>query len=596
MKFTRLFLSLALVLTLVLGSATGLATGAANLADGIYYGAGAGMYSNIEVSVTVKDGAIADVQVLSHDETPGLSDPAIEQIPAAIVAAGTADVDVVSNATMTSKGIIAAVKAALDGSNEETEAVTIIPDFIVVGSGMAGLSAAAYALDLGLSVLVIEESVRTGGCIHTAGGTISGAGFEIQKENGIEDTPEAFYADIVALGGEGEFNEELAQMHTQRAKDAIDWLDTGMQVDFGDRGLVAGSYTAMPTPRVTRALGSSSMGAAKGFLDPLNARLEQGITEGKAQILFNTRVTEVLVNGDECYGVKVGDVEYLAPSVVLATGGFAYNQDLLKMAGFENVISAAPKTSNGSGHLMALAVGGVLDNMDEFVNFYGGGVLTGGFDMVYRVNGRYPGFIYVNNLGDRVGIEEAGAVTMWKDAHESKLYAVLSANMIDEAAAVIGRPLGNKTPLDNNGWGDIETLAAEGIAVLKADTLEELADMMGAENLITTIDSYNTDVAAGTDAAFGRNPEMMVPFENGPYYAIVTVPYVWSGVSGGVRANEEGYLWREDGSVVQGLSFAGEILGPSNILGKINFGGINHSMCATWGMIAAEHAAQRAAK
>ena len=120
--------------------------------------------------------------------------------------------------------------------------------------------------------------------------------------------------------------------------------------------------------------------------------------------------------------------------------------------------------------------------------------------------------------------------------------------------------------------------------------------MMGAENLITPIDTYNTDVAAGTDTSFGRNPEMMMPFENGPYYAIVTVPYVWSGVSGGVRANEEGYLWREDGSVVQGLSFAGEILGPSNILGKINFGGINHSMCATWGMIAAEHAAQRAAK
>ena len=61
-------------------------------------------------------------------------------------------------------------------------------------------------------------------------------------------------------------------------------------------------------------------------------------------------------------------------------------------------------------------------------------------------------------------------------------------------------------------------------------------------------------------------------------------------------ANEDGYLQREDGTVITGLSLAGEILGPSNILGKINFGGINHSMCATWGIIAAENAAALAGK
>ena len=88
----------------------------------------------------------------------------------------------------------------------------------------------------------------------------------------------------------------------------------------------------------------------------------------------------------------------------------------------------------------------------------------------------------------------------------------------------------------------------------------------------------------------------MISFEEGPYYAVVTVPYVWSGTSGGVRANEDGYLQREDGTVITGLSLAGEILGPSNILGKINFGGINHSMCATWGIIAAENAAELAGK
>ena len=595
MRTSKVFLSLLLVLALLVGLVPAVAE--TTLTDGTYTGTGKGMHSNIAVTVTVEDGAITSVTVDSQDETPGVSDPAFEQIPAAIVAAGNTDVDTVAGATLTSNGIIEAVNNALNGTTEETSTeLTIEPDMIVVGSGMAGLVATARGVELGLNVLVLEQSVRTGGCIHYAGGTVSGAGFKIQKENGVEDTPEAFYADIEALGGEGEFNEALAKRHTEEAGAAIDWLDEDLGVDFGDRSLVGGAYTAMQTLRVTRALGSYSMGAANAYLDPLNERLEQAIADGKAQIMYNTKVTELLVEGDKCVGVKAGDLEFRAPSVVLATGGYSYNEDLLKMAGFENVISCAPSTSDGSGFLLAQAVGGVFDNMDEIVNYYGGGIPTNGFDMYYQVNNSYPGMIYVNAQGDRVGAEESATSAMWYGQEESKLYAVISSNMIDKEQAFIKHPMMNSAVLENNGWDKLEELAAEGNCVYKADTLEELAEMIGAENLTATVEAYNKDVAAGEDTAFGRSPESMVAFEEGPYYAVVTVPYVWSGTSGGVRANEDGYLQREDGSVITGLSLAGEILGPSNILGKINFGGINHSMCATWGIIAAENAAALAGK
>lgn len=595
MRTSKVFLSLLLVLALLVGLVPAVAE--TTLTDGTYTGTGKGMHSNIAVTVTVEDGAITSVTVDSQDETPGVSDPAFEQIPAAIVAAGNTDVDTVAGATLTSNGIIEAVNNALNGTTEETSTeLTIEPDMIVVGSGMAGLVATARGVELGLNVLVLEQSVRTGGCIHYAGGTVSGAGFKIQKENGVEDTPEAFYADIEALGGEGEFNEALAKRHTEEAGAAIDWLDEDLGVDFGDRSLVGGAYTAMQTLRVTRALGSYSMGAANAYLDPLNERLEQAIADGKAQIMYNTKVTELLVEGDKCVGVKAGDLEFRAPSVVLATGGYSYNEDLLKMAGFENVISCAPSTSDGSGFLLAQAVGGVFDNMDEIVNYYGGGIPTNGFDMYYQVNNSYPGMIYVNAQGDRVGAEESATSAMWYGQEESKLYAVISSNMIDKEQAFIKHPMMNSAVLENNGWDKLEELAAEGNCVYKADTLEELAEMIGAENLTATVEAYNKDVDAGEDTAFGRSPESMVAFEEGPYYAVVTVPYVWSGTSGGVRANEDGYLQREDGSVITGLSLAGEILGPSNILGKINFGGINHSMCATWGIIAAENAAELAGK
>ena len=559
MRTSKVFLSLLLVLALLVGLVPAVAE--TTLTDGTYTGTGKGMHSNIAVTVTVEDGAITSVTVDSQDETPGVSDPAFEQIPAAIVAAGNTDVDTVAGATLTSNGIIEAVNNALNGTTEETSTeLTIEPDMIVVGSGMAGLVATARGVELGLNVLVLEQSVRTGGCIHYAGGTVSGAGFKIQKENGVEDTPEAFYADIEALGGEGEFNEALAKRHTEEAGAAIDWLDEDLGVDFGDRSLVGGAYTAMQTLRVTRALGSYSMGAANAYLDPLNERLEQAIADGKAQIMYNTKVTELLVEGDKCVGVKAGDLEFRAPSVVLATGGYSYNEDLLKMAGFENVISCAPSTSDGSGFLLAQAVGGVFDNMDEIVNYYGGGIPTNGFDMYYQVNNSYPGMIYVNAQGDRVGAEESATSAMWYGQEESKLYAVISSNMIDKEQAFIKHPMMNSAVLENNGWDKLEELAAEGNCVYKADTLEELAEMIGAENLTATVEAYNKDVAAGEDTAFGRSPESMVAFEEGPYYAVVTVPYVWSGTSGGVRANEDGYLQREDGSVITGLSLAGEIL------------------------------------
>ena len=586
---------LSILLTVVM-LATMMPMAIAEIADGTYTGIGAGMHSAIKVEVVVEGGKIAKVTILEQDETVGIADPAFEQIPAAIVAANSTEVDVVAHATLTSNGIIEAVNNALAGKGAADEAVVIEPDMIVVGAGMAGMCATVRGVELGLKVLLLEESVRAGACMYNAGGTISGAGFKIQKENGVEDTPESFYNDILKQGGEGEYNVELAKTHTQRAKDAIDWLDEDIGVDFGDRSLVGGAYTAMPTLRVTRALGSYSMGAAQEYMNKLFGRIEQYIAEGKVQILYNTKVTKILVENNECYGVMAGEKEFLARSVVLATGGYCYNEELLKKAGFENVISQAPTTSNGSGHLMALELGGVLDNADEFVNYYGGGIPTNGFAMEYQIKNTYPGVVLVNTAGDRVVAEEAAGIADWKNAAENKLFAVISTNMKNTEAAFLSHGMANKHPLSNNGWDTLEELAAAGNCVYKADTIEELAKLIGAENLPATIAAYNADVATGVDTAFGRKAENLIPVEAGPFYAVLTVPYVWSGVSGGIRANGEGYLWLEDGSVVEGLSLAGEILGPSNILGKINFGGINHSMCATWGMIAAEKAAERAGK
>ena len=86
--------------------------------DGTYEGTGQGAMSEITVSVEVKDGKIASVDVIDHDETEGISDEAMVEVPKRIVEKNSTDVDSISGATGTSDGIKAAVTSALEGKTE----------------------------------------------------------------------------------------------------------------------------------------------------------------------------------------------------------------------------------------------------------------------------------------------------------------------------------------------------------------------------------------------------------------------------------------------------------------------------------------------
>src|SRR5699024_14200 len=88
---------------------------------GSYTGTGEGFGGVIEVEVTVEDGEITNIEVLSHSETDGVSDPAFAEIPTAIIESHSTDVEVVSGATYTSTGLREAVVNALSGTSDTSE-------------------------------------------------------------------------------------------------------------------------------------------------------------------------------------------------------------------------------------------------------------------------------------------------------------------------------------------------------------------------------------------------------------------------------------------------------------------------------------------
>ncbi|MEE3457334.1 MAG: FMN-binding protein [Lachnospiraceae bacterium] len=99
-------------------------TGAFDVPDGTYQGSGTGFGGTVTVSVTIREKTITAVDILSHSDTPSFFSRAEAQVVAAILAEQKADVDAVSGATLSSNGIMQAVRNALHtAAGEETEAL-----------------------------------------------------------------------------------------------------------------------------------------------------------------------------------------------------------------------------------------------------------------------------------------------------------------------------------------------------------------------------------------------------------------------------------------------------------------------------------------
>ena len=144
---------------------------------GTYTAEANGNNGAVSVSVTFSENAITDVVVGAHSETAGISDPAIERLPKAIVENQSLAVDAVSGTTNTSNAILSAVEACVLLAGGDVEALKnaaveekendsvqqLSCDIVVVGGGLSGLCAAAAATEMGASVICVEKLAVTGG-------------------------------------------------------------------------------------------------------------------------------------------------------------------------------------------------------------------------------------------------------------------------------------------------------------------------------------------------------------------------------------------------------------------------------------------------
>ena len=134
-----------------------------------------------------------------------------------------------------------------------------------------------------------------------------------------------------------------------------------------------------------------------------------------------------------------------------------------------------------------------------------------------------------------------------------------------------------------------DAMVEKGI-MYKADTLEELAEMIGcpAENLIASVEKYNSYVDAGEDPDFGKNV-FGTKIETAPYYAVIEKPSVHHTM-GGVQINTDAQVLNENGEVIEGLFAAGEVTGGIHAGNRL--GGNAIADCMVFGRIAGANAAK----
>ncbi|KIK57626.1 hypothetical protein GYMLUDRAFT_45787 [Collybiopsis luxurians FD-317 M1] len=244
---------------------------------------------------------------------------------------------------------------------------------IVVGGGLAGLSAAHTVLEHGAKViLLVRHSPSLGGNSVKASSGINGAGTQSQERLNISDSPQVFYDDTAASAGAKLARPDLINALTSNSAAAIEWLTSHFGVDLSLVSRLGGHSN----PRTHRGTGGAPGWAMTSALMKKLAAEEEK-PEKRARIMKNSKVVKLLQNGDKVTGVEYetgnSEVTKLEGSVIIATGGFGADFSPSGLISTHRPDLMALPTVNGDhatgdGHVLVTSLpthAGIVIDMDQ---------------------------------------------------------------------------------------------------------------------------------------------------------------------------------------------------------------------------------------
>ena len=528
-------------------------------------GTGVGKHGDITVAVTFDEGRITDIKIVKNQENPVLAKKVFTDLKDHVVQSNSADLDVISGATFSSKGFLDAVKDAaqkagvtLSKADKKAlkKAAVNLPkessyDVVVIGAGGAGFSAAIEAKNAGANVVLLEKMPAVGGNSLISGAEMNVAKNWVQPKLGITDDSPELHAEDTYKGGDKKGDMKVINVMTHQALDAALWCRDYLGVKFEDDNLFFfGGHSRKRALIPVGHTGTEFIAKFQAKADELGIPV---ITNMKAEELIKDkdgRVVGVKASMDGntyTFNAKGG--------VVLATGGFGANPEMVKK--YNPKIDERFKTTDAPGTTgealyMAERAGAELVNMGYIQTYPICDPISGVIELI--ADARFDGAIMLNQEGKRF-VEELQRRDVLSEAILEQTGAYCWVLWNDKIGAISNTVKAHPT--------EYEAFTKQGI-MKTCDDLKCIADFtkIPFDQLKATTDRVTSMAGKGNDKDFNHRSGL-VDMSQGKYYVIKAVPSTHHTM-GGVRINEHAQALTKDGQVIPGLWAAGEVTGVTH--------------------------------
>jgi fumarate reductase flavoprotein subunit len=482
-------------------------------------------------------------------------------------------------------------------------------DLAVMGSGLAGLSAAVTAARQGVKVAVFEKRPFQGG--------------------GVSNTPMM----TMAVREEQEYKDKAFDIHMNytnwNANPSVvrTWINNSVHIPEFINSLGLGANFLQKMPVSLEDMGVKR-GYAGGFPNGFNIgdlyffgargkghgaalickKMAEKLVELGGEIYFNNAVKSLTKEGDKVTGAIVTDkegneTEIAAKAVIIATGGFSNNPEMIKEYtghiytnnncddGGDVLFNTFPNAQmTGDGQKAVWEIGGAKGSMGiNGHNLVPGPGIIGNVPWIVfnetRTMQEQP-YLWVNQLGQRFINEGMSNDHMTMGTAISNQKGKCGYIVFDEETVRHMEEEGLEYiyhifPAErlHNVRAQFEELinVKKNKHIFLADTIEELCEQTGIdyENMKTTVENYNRYCDQKHDDEFGKNPAFLRPVRAKKFYAMRVFKGGYQAM-GGIKINGKCEVLDEDFRAIMGLYSAGDCA-SGEIYGNPPTGGIGVS-------------------
>jgi len=483
-----------------------------------------------------------------------------------------------------------AVQAVPMETDEHPSARTQV---LVVGGGLAGLTATIEAARAGAMVTIIDKEAQLGGNSAKASSGMNGAGTEAQKELGIRDSVDQFVEDTLS-SGDGLSRRKLVETLARESSEAHRWLKS---LGLGLTDVVQlGGHSTQRTHRFPHSAEGKPQPVGWTLISSLRKIIETDLKDS-VRVHTKSAFQELIMEGRRAVGLKYSDeagtTHSLFGTVVLAAGGYANDhQDRSLLDRFTPELAKLP-TTNGP-----FATGDVIKALLQQD-------LGAQTTLMDKVQIHPTGFLEVKqpNFHTKFLAPEAlrgcGAILLCggkRFANELGRRDYLTKEVFEHCTPLQGNPefpiaaamLLTQEAVDKYGASSMGFYKFKGL-VEDVETLENAATKMGVDAAVLrqTLAEYNRSAEKGVDE-FGKTVFPVRFPEDAHFYLAFTTPTLHYCM-GGLAINEHAEVLREDDVPIPGLFGAGEVTG--GVHGNNRLGGNSLLECVVFGRLAGRHAA-----